>query len=426
MLKYTFPAIAALMLTCCVGYAPLAIDLNRDTAEWRELSQNLCRGGALSRADACRIGLLLNPDLNRARLTYARSTEAAKYAGLWDDPSLSGSLERVLQGGFFNHGIAPSLSIPVTGTKSLARQVAEQYREADYWQMRDKERVFLAELNALCNEVLVTHAKLELMRGRLAQARDEQRRVEKLQSLGEVPFADMQVVNTRLSDLVKDEQELSNRHLEVHQRLTRMLGLHPAAGEVELAAELPPSLPQKASAPTAELLLSHPALLAEQANLGAGELELKAEIRRQFPDVSLEPEYRREDEANRIGLGLSFTLPVWNRNRAAIHSAQADRALACQKLVATWRGLLQDASDLAAQQELAYTHCREEQARIDALAGAEARQEQLCSMGETAFPALAEARQEIYTRRLNYLDCLGKLLDIRVKLQSLNPTSFQQ
>ena len=426
MLKYTFPAIAALMLTCCVGYAPLAIDLNRDTAEWRELSQNLCRGGALSRADACRIGLLLNPDLNRARLTYARSTEAAKYAGLWDDPSLSGSLERVLQGGFFNHSIAPSLSIPVTGSKSLARQVAEQYREADYWQMRDKERVFLTELNALCNEVLVTHAKLELMRGRLAQARDEQRRVEKLQALGEVPFADMQVVNTRLSDLVKDEQELSNRHLEVHQRLTRMLGLHPAAAAVELAAELPAALPGKVAAPSAENLLNHPALLAENAAVGADELELRLEIRRQFPDISLEPGFTREDKTNRAGIGIGFTLPVWNRNRAAIHAAQADRALAVQKLVSTWRGLLQDAADLTAQQELAYTHCRQEQERIDALSVAEERQEELHRLGESSLPALAEARQEIYTRRLNYLDCLGKLLDIRVKLQSLTPTTFQQ
>lgn len=424
MLPKTFSVLAALALAGCVGYEPLSIDLKHDTAAWQALSQRVCGGGAISRADAARIGLLLNPDLNRARLTYARSTQAAEYAGLWDDPGMSANLERVLKEGFFNHSISPSLSIPVTGSKRLERQIAEQYKEADFWKMRDQERAYLADLDALCNEVLVTHAKLHLVRERLAQVKDENKRVESLQALGEVPFADMQVVNTRLSDLVKEEQELSNRHLEVHQRLTRMLGLHPSAASVELAAELPSGLPGKVAAPSAEVLLNHPALLAENAAVGADELELKAEIRRQFPDISLEPGFTREDRANRVGIGIGFSLPVWNRNRAAIHTAQADRALAVQKLIATWRGLQQDAADLAAQQELAYTHCREEQARIDALAGAEERQEELCRLGETSLPELAAARQEIYTRRLNYLDCLGKLLDIRTKLQSLNPTSL--
>ena len=426
MLKQTFLAIAVPMLACCVGYEPLSIDLKHDTAEWQALSRRVCGGGSVTRADAAHIGLLLNPDLNRARLSYARSTQAVKYAGLWEDPALSANLERVLREGFFNASIAPSISIPVTGSKRLERQVAEQYREADYWQMRDKERAYLAELDALCNEVLVNHAKLRLVRARLSQAADEKRRVEQLQSLGELPFADLQVVNTRHSDLVKEEQELSNRHLEVHQRLTRMLGLHPAAAAVELAAELPAALPGKVAAPSAETLLNHPALLAENAAVGADELELRLEIRRQFPDISLEPGFTREDKANRAGIGIGFTLPVWNRNRAAIHAAQADRALAVQKLVSTWRGLLQDSADLTAQQELAYTHCRQEQERIDALSAAEERQEELHRMGESSLPALAEARQEIYTRRLNYLDCLGKLLDIRVKLQSLTPTTFQQ
>ncbi len=412
------------MLACCVSYEPLSIDLKRDTAAWQRLSQDLCRHGALTRADAGRIGLLLNPELNRARLTYARSTQMAKYAGLWDDPALSASLERVLSLGITNFGISPSLSIPVTGCRKLARQVAEQYKEADYWQMREKERLFLCDLNMQCNAVLINRAKLELTRARLSRAQDEQGSMQKLLSLGEVPFADMQVVNARVNELVKQEQELHCQEVELRHALTRTLGLHPTAVSVELAAELPSGMPEMVPAPTAEQLLNLPGLLAERANLGAGELELKAEIRRQFPDISLEPEFRREDEANRIGSGLGFTLPVWNRNRAAIHKAQTDRALACQKLVSTWRGLLHDAAELTEHQQHSYTHCREGRERIDALSSAETRQEELYRLGEVSLPALAEARQEVFTLRLNYLDCLGNLLDCRTKLQSLKPDSL--
>ena len=56
---------------------------------------------------------------------------------------------------------------------------------------------------------------------------------------------------------------------------------------------------------------------------------------------------------------------------------------------------------------------------MDQLADAEQKQEKLYAIGETWLPAVADARQEAYLRRLNYLDCLTKLLTTQVELQYL-------
>ena len=55
------------------------------------------------------------------------------------------------------------------------------------------------------------------------------------------------------------------------------------------------------------------------------------------------------------------------------------------------------------------------------LSDAEKKQEKLYAIGETKLPAVADARQEAYLRRLNYLECLTKLLTTQVELQYLNP-----
>ncbi|MDO5450967.1 MAG: TolC family protein [Akkermansia sp.] len=418
--------LAGLLLASCVSYSPAPINLQKDTAEWQALSAQLCAQGALSRADVYRIGLQLNPELNSARLAYAGSTQVAKYAGLWDDPSVSVGIERVLHERTINHSIAPSLSIPVTGSKYLAKKVAEQYKEADFWKMREKERAYLQELDSLYNGLLVGNARLALMRGRLAQARSEKEQAEKLHSLGEIPFADYQAVSSRLQELVTAEQEQANSQLEAKLKLLRALGLHPSVELPSPAEGLPASVPAPVAAPGGAELVNHPALLAENAAYGASELELKSEIRKQYPDLELGLSGGKDDGDTELGINLGLTLPLWNRNRSAIHKANADRAAARNSVLTVWRGLLQDAAALAGRQALEYSHCLAEQGRVAELQAAAEKQERLFAIGEIALPALAGARQEAYTRRLNYLDCLASLLEIRSSLQAMHPNHFDK
>lgn len=419
-----FVTLPVLLFMCaCTLYRPDPVDMGRDSAEWQRVSRELCPDGtALSLTELHRLGLMLNRELNKARLTYARSTAVAEYAGLWSDPSLSIEPERVLKEHFYNKTFGASFTLPVTGLPSLNRRVAEQYKEADYWDMRAQEQAFCAQLDTLRNTIMVLHERHRLMEERMRVLEDEMRRIEQLHRMGEVSFAEYQVACQRVVDTRKDSQETDKLHLEKHLELVALVGLHPDCRNFELQGKLPQRVPSARPVPGADALLSAYSLRSLSAAYGASEQELRREIRRQYPEISLSPSFIREDGEDKVGLGIEFDIPLWNRNREEIARAGHDRALKRNELLAKWRSIQQDAAGLGDRQSLVIRHCRTEYDGLSRLEETARRQEQLFTLGETSLPELAEARHELFQRRLSYLECLGQLLDVQTSIQYLTPT----
>lgn len=420
-LRKMLAGLALLTISACAVYTPKPIDLRRDTEEWANISRQLCGNQrSLTAQDMRRIGLMLNPDLNRARLTYARSTSVAQFAGLWADPQMSAGVERVLQAHVTNGSVSPGISLPVTGLPGIAKRIAEKYKEADYWKMRDKERVYMEALDVLHGKVMVTHTKLALMRERLREAEQEKAQIMKLYKLGEVSFADAQVLNLRVSEMLRDVQELENEHLIQHLALVEKMGLHPSLRHVEISEHLPNGVPSKPAIPGEEELLRHPALLAQLASYGAVEEELRREIRKQYPQLSLGGLYAHDGGNDKLGLQVGFNLPIWNRNREGIARSGGDRVLKMQETIQVWRGLVTQAASLSDRWRLVSQHCHTELERMTSLAAAAVHQKKLYDMGEIKLPELADARHEYYMRRMSYLNCLNNLLEIRTNIQYLN------
>lgn len=411
-----------LALTACAVYSPQSVDLQRDSAEWQQVSARFCEGKTLlTQARLHEIGLLLNPELNKARLSCARSTAVAEFAGLWEDPTLSADVMQVREENVTNRGIGLSLSLPVTGLPALQEKIAECYKEADYLAMQAKEREYLVQLDVLCYQVMATHARMHLMKARVAEQADEQKKAARLHELGEMDFADYLVICRRLNDGQKELQEMEQQHLEEHLKLVKLLGLHPDVRDMELAGHLPQCVPAAVVAPTQEQLLKHPALRAAMAEHDTSEAELQTEIRRQYPELEIGPGFEHEDGNSKVGLGIGMRLPLWNRNRQEIAKARAERAIKEYDAVQAWRDLAMQTVSLADMQKLLLQHCHAEQERVAHLTAAEKKQEELYAIGETPLPAVADARQEAYLRRLNFIDCISKLLETQVELRYLNP-----
>ncbi|MBE6417558.1 MAG: hypothetical protein E7033_03715 [Akkermansiaceae bacterium] len=426
VIMYT-AAVLGLGLSSCVSYKEAPVDLNGNTAEWQQVSASLCpKNSTITREQMLRIGLLLNRELNAARLKHAKSTAVAEFAGLWEDPSVSLELERVFGENITNNAVSPGLTLPVTGLPALAEKIAEQYQEADYWEMRAAERAYMTELECMRHRIMVTHAKLHVMERRLAVMQHEQERIEALHKLGEIDFGAFQVATQRFNDTRREQMELEAEHLAQRNELIEKLGLHPAVGAIELGGNLQRGVPHTVPAPGEALLLKSPALLSRCAAYGAGETELQAEVRRQYPELGLSPLYARDGGNDKVSVGVSFSIPLWNRNREAIARAAGDRELKKAELVTEWRKLVQQATLLDAEQKLLHKHCAAEFSRLDELEQAAEQQKKLFDMGETGIQELAESRHVAYERRLAYLDCLAKLLEARCKLQYLNPTYNQQ
>ncbi|MBR2126813.1 MAG: TolC family protein [Akkermansia sp.] len=428
MIKKTQTAVlAAMVLAGCVQYTPKPVDLRADDANWRQLTADMCKSRrSMSPAELRRVGLLMNPELLKARLSYAKSQGKAEYAGLWDDPSMGLEFERVFALDINNHSLSPTLALPVTGLPALRKQIAEQYTEVDYWTMRDKERSYMAELDVLCYKLMAAEAKLGLMRRRLAALRDEQQRMTRLLELGEVAFADYQTGTERLNETIKQVQEQETEQLALQQQLVSSLGVHPSVTGLKPSGRLPHGVPAAVSAPSADTMLALPVVKAAMAGYGAVETELRAEIRKQYPELGISGLYGVEDDNEKMVLGVEFSLPLWNRNREAIATSTGEREIKQAETIQAWRELVQKSSALAAQQKLLLTHCRSEYSRLIELESATEQQEKLFNLGESKLLELAEARHLTYERKLAYLDCLVNLLATQTQLRYLNPSYNQQ
>lgn len=406
--------------TGCTQFQPAPLDLTQDSVAWRTTSLEQCRGKkCLSAEDLLHIGLLMNPELNKARLTYAKSTEVHRFAGLWDDPTLSADMERISGGPVSSRSLAPGITIPVTGSKRLAAKAAEQYAESDFRQMQAEELDYSRRLADKILEVRVAHARLELMQQRRAVLKREKEQADRLKAAGEIDLTDYHIICRRFGDSEQELQQQETTHLKLHQELLALVGLHPAVGDIEISGQLPQSLPPSPALPTDAELLNAPAVLALSAAYGASETELKAEIRKQYPDITLSPGYMREDRENKVTLGAELNIPLWNRNREAIAKAQGDRKLKEHETLTAWRNLLRERDDLSARCRLAESHCRDELERVRLLRQAMQQQEQLFAVGETTLPSLSEARHEAYQRSLNLLDIMQELISVQNALSHL-------
>src|SRR6202790_2661995 len=61
------------------------------------------------------------------------------------------------------------------------------------------------------------------------------------------------------------------------------------------------------------------------AQYAAAEDDLQLEIAKQYPDVQIGPGYTYEEKNNFFTLGVSTTLPIFNRNQGPIAEAEARR-----------------------------------------------------------------------------------------------------
>ena len=219
--------LAALLSSCSV-YHSAPIDLNAEEASWKEASR-VDSPTSITQNQARQIGLVMNPDLNKARLKLASSNEVARQSGWWNDPSFSWDIEQVLQENTVNMSGSLGFTIPVTGLPALEKKVAEQYKEADFWTLRQAELDFLSSLDQAWSKLAVTQRRKTVIQERLDAIRRENGMIEQLIGAGEVDFSSRQVASQRMNDAIRELQTVTETELEQKMELVKLMGLHPSA-----------------------------------------------------------------------------------------------------------------------------------------------------------------------------------------------------
>jgi outer membrane protein TolC len=406
----------------CSHYKKDPINLSSETQRWNDQTlQATAAQTKLTTSQIYQLGLIMNPDLNRARIKAANSRAVTKQTGWWDDPSLSWDIKRVLSGSRnINFDAGLELSIPLTGIPALERKTAALYAESDFWSVRQTELDFLVKADQARIELARSTARSQLIRNRQAKLQEEVAQIQKLAQLGEESPLTRQQAERRLNETVKELMTADMDAFKARAELIKLLGLSPAKS-LGLGFDLPSlqSIPATVSVPSPDALTHAPKILSQLATYNASEQELKTEIRRQYPNLRLGPGFTRDDGDSQIGGSIGFDLPLWNRNRKAIAESKGKRAEQRQETILLWRELLTTSQQLGQEQQLALKQCQTSSAQNQRLSDHVAQTEQLFKLGECTMSDLSESRQAAYEAQLLHIDTIAQLMQTQAQLRFL-------
>ena len=339
-----------LLLGVCAGcrsYAPRPIDFHAETEAWRATTNTL---RLASWQELETLALVANPEINALRLQARRSAAEAADVGWWEDPELNVDFLRVLRADDYPNifGASAAFTVPLSGVPGIEAQAAAAYAEADALAVRAAEQRLRTDVRLAAVRCEAARRRLKLAQSYAddAQVRRALDQVERLAEAGELAAGELATIRRRWHEQIHARIQAERTAEERRLALNRLLGVMPS-----VALELPADLWQtNRTAATVALpleLADHLRVRAACARLAGEEFSLHAEIRRQYPSLSVGPAYSREDGFDRIGFVAGLTLPLWNRNRLGIAKAETSRERTRLEALQTWRDLVAESAAAA-------------------------------------------------------------------------------
>ncbi len=177
---------------------------------------------------------------------------------------------------------------------------------------------------------------------------------------GDISTADKSQIEILADRFDLDSRAAEADALQKRIALENLIGTAVPTGRWVAADTLENLLQPKVFDPIDQQLPERPDLMAARASLEKAEADLRLQKALRIPDLTLSFLYEHNPPGGdqTIGLGLSFSLPLWNQNRGAIEAAAAARVQAAGQ-VEKIRG--QIAADIAS----ARAACGEAAARLE-------------------------------------------------------------
>jgi outer membrane protein TolC len=342
-------ALAAGAVAGCESYTARPLDLAAHSEAWGARSPadegvaafaaRLAReeseaGGAFDVSDGLSlregeaVALFFNPGLRLARLRAEGARASAEFAGLWEDPELGVDAERIIESvpEPWVVGATVGITIPISGrlgvekARAGAAHLAELRRvEAEEWATRQALRAAWLEWSAQRRRVELGADLLGRLEGIVSIA-------ERLGAEGELSRTEARLFRIERSMRSSEQRAAEARDRELVLALKALMGLAPGA-PLELIPEAL-AAGEGTAGGAGELGARNPALAALRAEHTVAEETLRLAIREQYPDVTIGPGFGVDEGEERVLLGVSLPVPLWNRNRRAIAEARAGRDLA--------------------------------------------------------------------------------------------------
>ena len=224
----------------------------------------------------------------------------------------------------------------IGGKRASRRASAEAGQQAAAARLADARRLLDQAVTRAYVSALLAETNGLILRESAASLRREERIAEVREKAGDISRADKSQI-----EMAADRLELDAKSAETAATQSRI------ALEVLLGAPCPQGTtapgdslhtlagsPLLSSVSTPGALSSRPDFVAAEAWLRKADADVRLAKAQRVPDPTVLVQYEHEppDQPNTIGVGLSFPLPLWNRNKGGIDAARAARDQAALQL----------------------------------------------------------------------------------------------
>jgi outer membrane protein TolC len=289
--------------------------------------------------------------LRVARAEAGVTLAAADNAGLWEDPMVDVSPERMLGDVMEPWKIMGGIGVtlPISGRLQAEREAAGAMHEAEILRVADLEWSTRSRLREAWAMWSFARARTRVTQQAIVDLRDMIGIVERVAAAGGLSRLESSMYRIELASMEVDARRDALEEGVREQAVRRLLGLPPASGitldeRLAFCASEQPVIDP-----------NHPRLLMAQAEYEASERELAAEIRMQYPDVTLGPGIGREEGERLVTLDMSIPLPMLNANRGGIAKARATREVARAKAIAMQEEMIGEAAEMLVELQMRRT-----------------------------------------------------------------------
>ena len=334
-----------LFLSSCELYHPSPLEPSSHLESWHsrsagdesvlDFAKRMSRSGpdkvyfnpadGLSLPEAEIIALVYNPDLRISRLREKITEASAQHAGRWDDPRFEVNVLKVRDAvpDSWILGSSLSLTIPLSGRLAVEKSRAVAQHHAKLAKVAEDEWQAILELRQAWLSWSANQLRLSETQQMVKSLETISNTAAKLAEGGELPRTEAKLFTIELQSRKAEVNKLKGQVREDEQAIRSTMGLSPRA-----MLGLRPTMYLADSRQPGKLAQTNAKLIRLQLEYESAELELKREIRKQYPDIEIGPSVEEDEGQSKIGGIGMIPIPLLNSNKGGIATAKTQRELA--------------------------------------------------------------------------------------------------
>jgi outer membrane protein, heavy metal efflux system len=297
-----------------------------------------------------------SPALDAARDRVLEAKAAVVTAGARPNPSL-----RVSPGVPSPYLFSTDFTLPIetAGKRGHRIAFARNLADAARFDLADTAWKVRGDVRAALLNLLLASRQLDLLRAQETILTEQVHLLEQRVSAGEIPRPEADFVRIQLEKNQIATQTAEGEVSAARAALAAAIGVPVSGlGNADFSwpgLDSPPSAdsltPREIQRDAVVNRLDVRRALAQYA---AAEATLQLEIAKQYPDFNIGPGYAYEEQNSFFTLGLSATLPLFNRNQGPIAAAEARRKEAAAAFVATQAQVIAQSEQALARYRAAF------------------------------------------------------------------------